>query len=418
MPTTAQSPLGKIMTREVRSLPPRATLLDAAKMMADEHISSLLVVADGKPLGILTETNIVRSLHARHPGDTPVEAIMSSPLITAPMDMDLNSARHLVEEKGIRHLVVTDAAGQVAGIVSDTDFRMHLGSAAFRHLRTLEGIMDRKIPNLPPAARLDEAIASMLEHAADYLIVSQDERPIGILTERDIPRLLNRFADPHAVPLSAAMTSPLRSVHIETSVTGALEAMNRFRLRHMLVLDDEGRIAGVISQRRLFEQLALERLENALHSAQTERDRLRLETHLKLALDLGGAGSWEYQHDEDSHTCSDGVLRIIGCPPDKTPRALATWIERVHPDDRPVLTTAIDRIEQEGVQSQVIEYRVRHEDGHWLWVEDRSCVTERHADGRPRITAGVLSDISERQKDRQPRGSGQRHQLSSPAASP
>jgi hypothetical protein len=77
-------PLGKIMTREVRSLPPRATLLDAAKMMADEHISSLLVVADGKPLGILTETNIVRSLHARHPGDTPVEAIMSSPLITAP----------------------------------------------------------------------------------------------------------------------------------------------------------------------------------------------------------------------------------------------------------------------------------------------------------------------------------------------
>ena len=401
MPITAQSPLGKIMTREVRSLPPRATLLDAAKMMADEHISSLLVVADGKPLGILTETNIVRSLHARHPGDTPVEAIMSSPLITAPMDMDLNSARHLVEEKGIRHLVVTDAAGQVAGIVSDTDFRMHLGSAAFRHLRTLEGIMDRKIPNLPPAARLDEAIASMLEHAADYLIVSQDERPIGILTERDIPRLLNRFADPHAVPLSAAMTSPLRSVHIETSVTGALEAMNRFRLRHMLVLDDEGRIAGVISQRRLFEQLALERLENALHSAQTERDRLRLETHLKLALDLGGAGSWEYQHDEDSHTCSDGVLRIIGCPPDKTPRALATWIERVHPDDRPVLTTAIDRIEQEGVQSQVIEYRVRHEDGHWLWVEDRSCVTERHADGRPRITAGVLSDISERQKDRQ-----------------
>ena len=84
MPTTAQSPLGKIMTREVRSLPPRATLLDAAKMMADEHISSLLVAADGKPLGILTETNIVRSLHARHPGDTPVEAIMSSPLITAP----------------------------------------------------------------------------------------------------------------------------------------------------------------------------------------------------------------------------------------------------------------------------------------------------------------------------------------------
>ncbi len=401
MPTTSQSPLGKIMTSEVRSLPPGATLRDAARLMVDEHISSLLVMIDGRPLGILTETNIVRSLHARLPGDTPVEAIMSSPLITAPWDMDLTSARHLVEEKGIRHLAVTDDAGKVVGIVSDTDFRMHLGSAAFRHLRTLEGIMDRKIPNLPPTAQLDEAIASMLEHAADYLIVSQDERPIGILTERDIPRLLNRYADPHAVPLGEAMTSPLRSVHIETSVTGALEAMNRFRLRHMIVLDNDGQIAGVISQRRLFEQLALERLENALHNAELERDRLRLETHLRLALDLGGAGSWEYQHDHDRHTCSDGVLRIIGCSPDRAPRQLAEWIERVHPDDRHVLATAVRRIEQEGIQSQVIEYRVRHEDGHWLWVEDRSCVTERHADGRARITAGVLSDISARQKDRQ-----------------
>ena len=151
MSTTA--PLGKIMTREVRSLPPGATLRDAARLMAGEHISSLLVVADGKPLGILTETNIVRALHDRRRGDTPVEAIMSAPLITAPADLDLLSARQLVEEKGIRHLVITDGAGRLTGIVSDTDFRLHLGSAAFRHLRTLEGIMDRKIPHLAPDAR-------------------------------------------------------------------------------------------------------------------------------------------------------------------------------------------------------------------------------------------------------------------------
>jgi two-component system sensor histidine kinase/response regulator len=78
-------------------------------------------------------------------------------------------------------------------------------------------------------------------------------------------------------------------------------------------------------------------------------------------------------------------------------------LDRTGPSRRPprCWPPPFDRIEQEGVQSQVIEYRVRHEDGHWLWVEDRSCVTERHADGRARITAGVLSDISARQKDRQ-----------------
>ncbi len=394
------STLGKIMTSAVRSLPPDASLLDAAKLMSGEHISSLLVVADGRPLGILTETNIVRALHERQPGDTPLKAIMSSPLITAPFDLDLLSARHLIEEKGIRHLVVTDASGKVAGIVSDTDFRMHLGSAAFRHLRTLEGIMDRKIPHLPPEARLDEAIASMLEHGADYLIVSEHDRPVGILTERDIPRLLDHFTQPHEVPLRQAMTSQLRSVHVETSVTGALEAMNRFRLRHMVVLDNDGRIAGVISQRRLFEQLALERLENAMHSVQQERERLRLETHLKLALDIGGAGSWEYQHDTDRHTLSDGILHILGCSPSNAPRSMQEWIERVHPDNRPLLTHAVEQARQGVATSQLLEYRIRHEDGYWTWIEDRRCVTELNDDGSPRLTVGVIHDITARQHDR------------------
>ncbi len=240
----------------------------------------------------------------------------------------------------------------------------------------------------------------MLEHAADYLIVSEGDRPLGILTERDIPRLLDRHPTPHDIPLSQAMTTPLRSVPVETSVTGALEAMNRFRLRHMVVLD-EGRIAGVISQRRLFEQLAMERLENALQGAQLERERLRLETHLKLALDIGGAGSWEYQHDIDRRTASDGLLRIIGCRPEQAPDSMAAWLDRVHPDDLARLDTARQRSAHDEVQSQVIEYRVRHEDGHWLWVEDRCCVTERHADSSPRLTVGVLNDITARHSDRQ-----------------
>src|SRR5574343_603639 len=364
-------------------------------------MSSLLVVADGKSLFIITETNIVRSLHARLDGKTPLQAIMSAPLVTAPCDLDLLSARHLVENKGIRHLIVTDSNGMVVGIVSDTDFRLHLGSSAFRQLRTLERIMDRKIPHLTPETRLDTAIDSMLEHGTDYLIVCEDDRPVGILPERDIPRLLDRFADPHAISLSEAMTSPLRSVPIDASVTGALEAMNRFRLRHMVVLDEDGRIAGVISQRRLFEQLALERLENALQNAQLERDRLRLEAHLKLALDIGGGGSWEYWHDNDRRTVSDGILGIIGCPAEKAPQTQADWFERVHPEDRPLLAAAIERATQGLTPSQVCEYRVRHEDGRWLWVEDRSCITERNADGSPHLTVGVLNDITARQNDRQ-----------------
>ena len=400
MPTIPSSTLGDIMTSDVRSLPPQATLEDAARLMTAEHISSLLVINEAQALGIVTESNILRALHARLPRTTRLDAIMSQPLITAPCDLDLISARRLVEERSIRHLVVENAAGKVVGIVSDTDFRMHLGTAAFRHLRTLEGIMDRHIPKLPPDALLDQAIACMVDNGADYLIVSDDDTPLGILTERDIPRLLDKFQIPHEVCLRETMSFPLRSVRVETSVTGALEAMNRFRLRHMAVLDNQGKILGVVSQRRLFEQLALERLENALHQVQQERDRLRLEAHLQLALDVGGAGSWEYQHDIDHHIVSEGILSLLGWTQENTPRTMHEWMARIHPDDRHLLASAGSDSNSK-TSSQVVEYRLQHQDGHWLWVESRSCVTDRHADGSPRLTAGVLNDITERELTRQ-----------------
>ena len=193
---------------------------------------------------------------------------MSQPLITARSDLDLVSARRLAEEKNIRHLVILDDMGKIAGVVSDTDFRMYLGSAAFRHVQTLEGIMDLEVPRLPPDAPLGKAISHMIERGADYLIVNEGDMPIGILTERDVPRLLAQHDNPHAISLRETMSTPLRSVPRDMSVSGALESMNRFRLRHMVVLNDNGQIAGVVSQRRLLEQLALERMEHALQQAQ------------------------------------------------------------------------------------------------------------------------------------------------------
>jgi two-component system sensor histidine kinase/response regulator len=395
------STLADIMTSDVRSLPPHATLKEASRLMAEERLSSLLVSDQGQALGIVTETDILRALHARQPVDTRLDTLMSRPLITAPPHLDLISARRLVESRRIHHLGVADVAGHIVGMVSDTDFRFHLGTAVFGHLRTLGNAMDHKTPQMAPDASLAQAIACMLEHSADYLIVVEDELPVGILTERDIPRLINQFQQPHDIPLRMAMSSPLRSVQLDTSVTIALEAMNRFRLRHMVVLDGDGRIAGVISQRRVFEQLALEQLSNALLQVHQERDRLRLETHLQLALDVGGAGSWEYRHDLDHHILSDGLIALLGCTPVNAPRTRHDWMERVHPEDRPLLNAAVSELQAAKSTSQIVEYRIRHADGHWLWIEDRSCVTERDTNGSPKITAGVLNDITERHQARQ-----------------
>ena len=401
MNARTSSTLHDIMTRNVRSLPPHATLREAAHLMAAEHISSLLVMEGGEALGIITESSILRTLHENLSGDVPLEAIMSHPLITAPDDLDLANAHLLVEKHGIRHLAITNSAGQVCGIVSDTDFRLRLGTEAFCHLRSLEGIMDRNIPSLPPEATLGEALSCMVGHAADYLIVAEAGRPLGIITERDIPRLISSCQAPLAAGLRESMSSPLRSVPLDATLTSALETMNRFRLRHMVVLASDGGILGVISQRRLFDQLALERLENAMLQAQQERERLRLETHLRLALDGAAAGSWEYSHKSGNLIASDGLLAMLGHTRANAPQTKSEWMAWIHPDDQHLLSTAVNGENGQKIQSRITEYRIRHHDGHWLWVEDRSCVVERGTDDSPSVTTGVVNDISERQATRQ-----------------
>ncbi len=392
--------LADIMTREIVGVSPDVSLFQAAEIMAERHISSLLVKTDGQPCGIVTEHNLLRAVNSELPAETPVQSIMSSPLITAHYNSTIFEASKLAEERGIRHLVVVDDNGQVVGMASDTDFRMHLGTAVFRHLRTLDGVMERRIPHLPPDASLADAITRMVDDRLDYVMISEDDKPVGIVTERDIPRLVKHGQRPQDIVLSAIMSKPVRSISAVSSVTNALEAMAELHLRHMAVTDDNGRIVGIVSQRRLFERMALEQFETALYKAQQEHEQRRQQAHMQLALDAARAGTWEYRHDIDRRQMSDSLLTLLGCALADAPYTRAQWKALVHPEDLPQLKAAVDGLKLQKNEVARVEYRVRHRDGHWLWVEDRGCIIERGENGRPITSAGILTDITQRHVER------------------
>ena len=368
--------------------------------MSAEKISSLLVERDGISIGIITESNITRALHERCAPETSAVDIMSQPLITARSDLDLLSARHLIDSHGIRHLVVVDNQGKTLGIVSDTDFRLFLGINAFRNLRTLEKVMDRKMPCLPPSARLEQAIACMLEQRVDYLIVANQGVPLGIITERDMPRLLHDHPNPHEITVTQAMSHPVMSLSHDKSVTTALEIMAEHRLRHMVVLDEKGLIVGVISQHKLFEQLAMHQMESALGKARQEHSQRRLETHLQMAMSTLNAGAWEYFHETDQFIVSEGLANLMASLSLDTPISMADWLSHVHPDDAPRISVAVDQLNQ-GKNTGQLEYRVRRQDGSWIWLEISANVVEKKPNGSARLSIGILTDITKRHAERE-----------------
>jgi CBS domain-containing protein len=106
----------------VRSIDPNVNVFDALQEMAVHGIGALLVLQDGKPVGLFSERDYARKLALRglRSRDTPVSAVMSSPVITISPDASVQEGMQVMTEKFVRHLPVVDSSG-VLGMVSIGD---------------------------------------------------------------------------------------------------------------------------------------------------------------------------------------------------------------------------------------------------------------------------------------------------------
>ena len=130
---------------------------------------------------------------------------MTGALITARPDMPVLDARHLMVEKRIRHLVVTDERGELAGIITDRDIRLNLPSQAtslsvweMNYLLTrltVGKVMTAAVITVGPDRDARDAAQLMLDHRIGALPVVDGGRPIGIVTETDLLRAFVKSAD-------------------------------------------------------------------------------------------------------------------------------------------------------------------------------------------------------------------------------
>ena len=116
--------VNRIMSRNVASVPQKASLLEAAKLMDEDRVGCVLVLdADEKPVGILTDRDlVVRGVAKGNAVDeTTVESAMSAHPFTACPDDSIMLVARKMADKGIRRVPVVDEHGSVVGLVSVDD---------------------------------------------------------------------------------------------------------------------------------------------------------------------------------------------------------------------------------------------------------------------------------------------------------
>ncbi|HJJ22351.1 MAG TPA: CBS domain-containing protein [Nitrosopumilus sp.] len=115
-----------IMAKTLITVNPATTVFQIAKMMEQGGIGAILVKENENLMGIITDRDFATKIAANNLSfDTPVEKIMSSPLITINHDDSISSAAKIMSTKKIRKLAVSEN-GNIVGLITSTDLVNYL----------------------------------------------------------------------------------------------------------------------------------------------------------------------------------------------------------------------------------------------------------------------------------------------------
>ena len=101
----------------------------------------------------------------------------------------------------------------------------------------------------------EQAIRTMLDrHVGAVAVIDEEQRVAGIFTERDVLRRLSLSQrDPASTPVREVMTTPVEMATRATTPSEAVATMLERHYRHLPIVDDDGRLLGMLSIRNVLE---------------------------------------------------------------------------------------------------------------------------------------------------------------------
>jgi CBS domain-containing protein len=117
-------------------------------------------------------------------------------------------------------------------------------------------------------SRTIDAVRVMVESKVGAAIVLVDGRAVGIFTERDLmAKVVLGKLDPETTPVSAVMTQPVATIDKDAHPNDAIALMVERHIRHLPVVDGDGKVLGMLSIRHLMQE-EIEDLEKSVDSLQ------------------------------------------------------------------------------------------------------------------------------------------------------
>lgn len=257
-----------IMKTEVITITPENTLYEAAQLMGNNRIGSLIVTKYSTPVGMITERDLLNvvSCGVRLEKDwiggnvsireEKVESAMSFPVVRICLSSPVKEAALTMIEKRIRRLAVCDSR-TVVGIVTASDMIRNLPHVpeAVKAWFEVDYFMTKQVVTADEKMLLEHVAMLMAGKRVGSVIVTSRGEPTGIFTERDL--LTNFLAKDKSLveEVGNACSSPLITAPIGISIRDAAVMMTEKRIKRLPIIKNH-KIVGVLSARDLVEAYA------------------------------------------------------------------------------------------------------------------------------------------------------------------
>jgi PAS domain S-box-containing protein len=134
----------------------------------------------------------------------------------------------------------------------------------------------------------------------------------------------------------------------------------------------------------------------ALTTRLAQSTSLNLESkRAEYILDGAGLGSWDWWLDSNQVHFDSRWCEMLGLHPKEAPQELSTWDTRVHPDDKAKAYEDIQAYLQGKTEVYENIHRMKHAQGHWVWILDRGRISEYDASGKALRFTGTHFNITE-----------------------
>jgi CBS domain-containing protein len=246
--------VSEIMSPNIISITPEASMLDAAKLMGEKHVGSLIVKKYNSPVGIVTERDLLTTVLAQGKDlqQEKVESVMSYPLLTICLTAKIKeAAQAMIRKKG--RLVVFDC-NKLKGIVTSSDLVRAMPEVD-ETAASIDNFMTTQVVTVDGQTTVKDAARLMGQERIGSLIITSRGKPVGIFTERDLVSTVIAKDKPLELAVGAQASCPLITIPPGISVHQAAGLMAEKRIKRLPIMEQDT-LLGIITARDLVEAYA------------------------------------------------------------------------------------------------------------------------------------------------------------------